>query len=224
MQLIRQLPVSWKALLRKEMQKKYFKTLQHQLEEEKRNFTIYPQHKDIFRAFHLTAPEQTKVVILGQDPYHGKNQANGLAFSVNKDVPLPPSLRNIFKERQADLGIPLPNHGDLSAWARQGVLLLNAVLTVRQGEPASHKHLGWQFFTDFVIKTIAEQPHKTIFLLWGRHAASKKKLIDTSRSEVLEAAHPSPFSAYRGFLGCKHFSQTNDLLKQEGLHPVNWAN
>lgn len=223
MQLIRYLSADWKKLLRSEMRKDYFKALQESLEVEMMHYRIFPGKNEIFKAFEHTSPHQVKVVVLGQDPYHGDGQANGLAFSVNRDISLPPSLKNIFKERKADLDMELPRHGDLSHWAAQGVLLLNTGLTVRRGAPGSHKALGWQRFTDYVIEKIAEFPQGIVFLLWGNHARSKKALLASSGHYILEAAHPSPFSANRGFLGCRHFSKTNNLLEKAGREPVDWS-
>lgn len=213
---------SWKAALADEFEKSYFASLVRFLHEEKaEGRKIYPPGSQIFRAFELTPVDQVKVVILGQDPYHGAGQAMGLSFSVPANVPAPPSLKNIFKEIHDDLGITMSGYPDLEKWARQGVLLLNAVLTVRAGEPASHSGIGWTEFTDAVIKYISDHRSGVVFLLWGSFARSKKALIDTSRHYVLEAAHPSPL-ARGAFFGCRHFSKTNEILTKEGKAPIDW--
>ena len=185
--------------------------------------TVYPPCEDIFRAFLLTPFKKVRVVILGQDPYHGPGQAHGLSFSVPRGVRSPPSLRNIFKEIQRDLGIPPSMSGDLTPWAQQGILLLNASLTVRAGDPGSHQKIGWQQFTDAVIARLSAEREGIIFLLWGNLAWRKEALIDTARHHVLKAAHPSPLSAYRGFSGCGHFSKVNELLQEQGSEPINWS-
>lgn len=213
---------SWKDALKEEFDKEYFVSLVSKLHAEKsEGKTIFPPGALIFRAFDLCPMDKVKVVILGQDPYHGYGQAMGLSFSVPKDVPAPPSLKNIFKEIEGDLGIRMSGSPDLEPWARQGVLLLNAVLTVRSGEPTSHSAIGWQTFTDAVIKLISEKCEGVVFLLWGNYARSKAPLIDTSRHYVLEAAHPSPL-ARGAFFGCRHFSRANAILESEGKAPVNW--
>lgn len=213
---------SWKAALADEFEKPYFASLVRFLHEEKaEGRKIYPPGSQIFRAFELTPVDQVKVVILGQDPYHGAGQAMGLSFSVPANVPAPPSLKNIFKEIHDDLGITMSGYPDLEKWARQGVLLLNAVLTVRAGEPASHSGIGWTEFTGAVIKYISDHRSGVVFLLWGSFARSKKALIDTSRHYVLEAAHPSPL-ARGAFFGCRHFSKTNEILTKEGKAPIDW--
>lgn len=213
---------SWKDALKEEFDKEYFVSLVSKLHAEKaEGKTIFPPGALIFRAFDLCPMDKVKVVILGQDPYHGYGQAMGLSFSVPKDVPAPPSLKNIFKEIESDLGIRMSGSPDLEPWARQGVLLLNAVLTVRSGEPTSHSAIGWQTFTDAVIKLISEKCEGVVFLLWGNYARSKAPLIDTSRHYVLEAAHPSPL-ARGAFFGCRHFSRANAILESEGKAPVNW--
>ena len=186
------------------------------------NRVVYPPEDLIFNAFKLTPLEKVKVVIVGQDPYHGQGQAHGLCFSVNAGIKLPPSLKNIFKELHTDLGIPVPTSGNLESWAKQGVLLLNAVLTVRSGEPGSHQNRGWEQFTDRVIRLLSEKKHRVVFLLWGRYAQAKESLIDKQKHFILKAAHPSPFSAYQGFFGCRHFSQTNKILQKEDMEPVEW--
>jgi uracil-DNA glycosylase len=183
---------------------------------------IFPAGNAIFNAFNQTPFNNVKVVILGQDPYHGSGQAMGLSFSVPKGVKPPPSLVNIFKELKSDIGLPIPTHGDLTPWARQGVLLLNAVLTVRENEPASHAKIGWMHFTDAVIRKISDEKKGIVFLLWGKFAEQKQILIDETKHFVLKAAHPSPFSADKGFFGCKHFSKTNELLAKQGLQVIDW--
>ena len=183
---------------------------------------IFPPESLVFNALELISDNPINVVILGQDPYHGAGQANGLAFSVNKGVKIPPSLRNIFKELNDDLGIPIPDHGDLSNWAKQGVLLLNAVLTVEEGKPGSHQNKGWEKFTDELIKRICAENSGVVFLLWGNYAKSKAKLIDANKHLVLESAHPSPLSAYQGFFQCKHFSKTNNFLISIGKKTIDW--
>ncbi len=184
---------------------------------------IYPAKQDWFRALHLTAPIDVRVVILGQDPYHGEGQAHGLAFSVNEICAVPPSLRNIYKELARDLGTVIPKHGNLEHWARQGVLLLNTVLTVEEGKPASHQGKGWEEITDKIIAAIAAQHSPTVFMLWGAHAQEKKPMIDSAKHLILEAPHPSPLSAHRGFLGCGHFGKANAFLKSEGLEGIDWG-
>lgn len=220
-----QLEESWKKILQAEFSKAYFLELATYLRAEKNaGKVIYPPGPHIFNAFHLTPFEKVKVVILGQDPYHNPGQAHGLSFSVLPGIKPPPSLVNIFKEMKTDLGITMPpNMGDLSHWAAQGVLLLNAVLTVRANEPASHAKLGWMTFTDAVISKISAEKKGVVFLLWGKFAQDKQVLIDETRHFVLKAAHPSPFSADKGFFGCRHFSKTNALLTQQGWTPIDWT-
>ena len=214
---------SWKDALAEEFGKPYFESLVRFLHKEKaEGQTIYPPGSQIFRAFDLTPVENLKVVILGQDPYHGPGQAHGLSFSVSAGVTAPPSLKNIFKEIESDLGVKMSGYPDLEKWARQGVLLLNAVLTVRAGAAASHSKIGWEEFTDAVIRYISDNCEGVVFLLWGNFARSKSALIDRSRHHVLEAAHPSPL-ARGAFFGCRHFSQTNDILKSKGLQPIDWV-
>lgn len=214
---------SWKNALAGEFGKPYFESLVRFLHKEKaEGKTIYPPGSQIFRAFELTPVENLKVVILGQDPYHGPGQAHGLSFSVSAGVPAPPSLKNIFKEIESDLGVTMSGYPDLEKWARQGVLLLNAVLTVRAGAAASHSKIGWEEFTDAVIRYISDNCEGVVFLLWGNFARSKSALIDRSRHHVLEAAHPSPL-ARGAFFGCRHFSQTNTLLKADGKAPIDWV-
>ena len=213
---------SWKDALAGEFGKPYFESLVRFLHEEKAaGKKIFPPGSQIFRAFELTPVPQVKVVILGQDPYHGLGQAHGLSFSVPDGVPAPPSLKNIFKEIESDLGIRMSGYPNLENWARQGVLLLNAVLTVRSGEAASHSRIGWTEFTDVVIKYISDNCEGVVFMLWGNFARSKRDLIDRSRHHVLEAAHPSPL-ARGAFFGCRHFSQANNLLAAQGMTPINW--
>ena len=214
---------SWKAVLKNEFTKPYFLQVATHLKTERATGAIiYPPGSLIFNAFFTTPFDQLKVVILGQDPYHGPGQAHGLSFSVPEGVPPPPSLGNIYKELNKDIGIPIPKTGDLTKWATQGVLLLNAVLTVRANEPASHAKIGWMDFTDAVIRKISDEKEGIVFLLWGRFAQEKQILIDETKHHVLKAAHPSPFSADKGFFGCKHFSRTNELLMKQGLSPIDW--
>lgn len=214
---------SWKRALAPEFEKPYFQELARQLHEEKRaGRVIYPPGPLIFNAFNLTPFDKVKVVIIGQDPYHGPGQAEGLSFSVPHGIPLPPSLVNIYKEIETDLGVQLHKDGSLRGWAEQGVFLLNAILTVRAGQPTSHSRIGWAEFTDAVIRTLSEQRQGLVFLLWGNFARSKRELIDTRRHTVLEAPHPSPL-ARGAFFGCKHFSKTNQILISEGLQPIDWT-
>jgi uracil-DNA glycosylase len=214
---------SWKELLRGEFNSDYFTGLKEFLVIEKSRYKIFPPGKLIFNAFNLTPFDNVKVVILGQDPYHGKGQAHGLCFSVPFGIAQPPSLVNIFKELKSDINISLPKHGNLENWAKQGVLLLNATLTVRAGQAGSHQGKGWETFTDAVIKKISEKRAGIVFLLWGKYAQAKEMLIDKKKHYILKAAHPSPYSAFYGFFGCKHFSKTNEILKQHGLKPINWV-
>jgi len=213
---------SWKAALEGEFDKQYFKELKEFLLDEKSKYAVYPPGGLIFNAFRLTPFDKARVVILGQDPYHGLGQAHGLCFSVPPGIAAPPSLVNIFKEIERDLGIPVPAHGNLERWARQGVLLLNATLTVRANQPGSHQRKGWETFTNAVIGKLSEKRVGLIFLLWGKFAQEKEALIDTNRHYILKAAHPSPYSAYNGFFGCRHFSKTNEILKKHGLEEVDW--
>lgn len=215
---------SWKTALKNEFSKTYFLSIANFLRTEKMaGKTIFPPGSLIFNAFDLTPLPQVKVVIIGQDPYHGPGQAHGLCFSVPEGVPPPPSLMNIFKELQSDLGLPPPQNGNLTAWAKQGVLLLNASLTVRANEPMSHAKIGWADFTNAVIKKVSEDRPHVVFLLWGKFAQEKQALIDETKHLVLKAAHPSPLSAHNGFLGCQHFSKANEWLMQQGIDPVDWA-
>jgi uracil-DNA glycosylase len=214
---------SWKEILKEEFDKPYFKNIAvHIRTEKEQGKIIYPPGSLIFNAFNTTPFDKVKVVILGQDPYHGPNQAHGLCFSVQKGVPPPPSLVNIFKELHDDTGVKIPNHGDLTQWAKHGVFLLNASLTVRAGEPMSHAKIGWATFTDTVIRKISEQKSHVVFLLWGKFAQEKRVLIDENRHCILRSVHPSPLSAYGGFFGCKHFSKANEYLISKGVDPVNW--
>lgn len=213
----------WAQLLNGEFEQPYFKQLTHDIKVEYQTQLIFPPGKLIFEAFNRTPPSKVKVVILGQDPYHGPGQANGMCFSVNSGVAFPPSLLNIFKELRTDLGQPLPTVGDLGPWADQGVFLLNSTLTVRAGQAASHQGKGWERFTDAVISTLAQQKTELVFLLWGRFAQNKSALIVPNRGHlVLKSAHPSPLSAHNGFFGCKHFSQANTHLTSLGHSPINW--
>ncbi|MCW2255394.1 uracil-DNA glycosylase [Providencia alcalifaciens] len=215
---------TWHDVIGSEKNQAYFKdTLTYVTNERNKGKTIFPPQQDVFNAFRYTELADVKVVILGQDPYHGPGQAHGLSFSVLPGIKPPPSLVNMYKELEKDIpGFTRPQHGYLLSWAHQGVLLLNTVLTVEQGNAHSHAHLGWETFTDKVIATINEHRDGVIFLLWGSHAQKKGRIIDTKRHHVLKAPHPSPLSAHRGFLGCKHFSQTNALLIQQGLKPIDW--
>lgn len=214
---------SWKEMLLTEFSKPYFTQLKNFLLKEKQEgLVVYPPGPRIFSAFNFTPFHQVKVVILGQDPYHGPGQANGLCFSVSDGIKPPPSLVNIFKELQADLNIPVSTSGNLESWARQGVLLLNATLTVRANLPGSHQNQGWETFTDAVIRKLSDERENLIFLLWGRFAQAKDYLIDASKHHLFRAAHPSPFSAYNGFFGCKHFSKANGVLKQHQQPEIDW--
>ena len=214
---------SWKNILKEEFTKDYFlQTVTFVKTEKLAGKIIYPPGNLMFNAFEKTTFNNVKVVLLGQDPYHNKGQAHGLSFSVPDGISKPPSLINIFKELQKDLGIPPPLYGNLEKWAEQGVLLLNASLTVRQNEPGSHSKIGWLQFTDSIIKKISDEKEGVVFLLWGKFAQDKQPLIDETKHHVLKAAHPSPFSADKGFFGCKHFSKTNELLMKEGLQPIDW--
>jgi uracil-DNA glycosylase len=213
---------SWKLRLSEEFAKPYFIQLSDFVRSEYRQHTVYPPGKEIFRAFDACAFDAVKVVIIGQDPYHGPGQANGLCFSVRDGVRMPPSLVNIFKEIQQDLGKPIPASGDLERWSRQGVLLLNATLTVRAGTPGSHQNKGWELFTDEVIRKISTAKEHMVFLCWGAYAQKKGEVIDRARHLVLMSAHPSPFSADRGFFGCRHFSKANTYLQAHGQTPVDW--
>ena len=218
-----QLGTSWATMLQDEIKKEYFRKIPSILKKERQNFEIYPQPEHVFRAYRLTPFDKVKVVILGQDPYYNPEQANGLAFSVNKDVEFPPTLYNIFKEIEDNFGLMnLQWNGDLTSWAKQGVFLLNTFLTVRKGEPESHKEIGWGHFTKRTIEILNISPQPLVFMLWGSHARAYKQYIDDLHHYILEAYHPSPLSAYRGFLGCKHFSKCNEFLIKQNLEPINW--
>ena len=217
-----QIEASWQKVLEPEFAKDYFQTLAKTIRQKYLSTTVYPPPKLVFNAFSLCPFDKVRVVILGQDPYHGPGQAMGLAFSVSEGIMVPPSLQNIYKEIEADIGVTVSKSGNLEGWASQGVFLLNATLTVAKGQAASHQGLGWEQFTDVVIKVIAEKKEPVVFLLWGAYARSKADLIDKDKHLVLEAPHPSPLSASRGFFGSKHFSQTNDYLKQHGQQPIAW--
>ncbi len=212
----------WNPLLRAELAKPYWPELQRFVAEERVHHAVYPAHDDVFAALHLTPYRAVKVVILGQDPYHGPGQAHGLCFSVQPGVPAPPSLQNVFKELEADLGIEPAGHGCLDAWARQGVLLLNTTLTVRAGQAASHQGQGWETFTDAVIRAVDAKPEPVVFILWGAAARKKAALVDTTRHTVITSAHPSPLSAHNGFFGSRPFSRANAALVAAGREPVDW--
>jgi uracil-DNA glycosylase len=212
----------WATLLEAELQKTYYLELQEYLANEYATRKIYPDKHDIFNALHLTAYADTKVVILGQDPYHGAGQAHGLSFSVKPGVPAPPSLQNIYKELQSDMGCIIPDNGYLVKWAEQGVLMLNTVLTVREDLPNSHKDKGWERFTDTIIQALNQRQQPIVFLLWGNHAHAKQKLIDTAKHRIIKSPHPSPLSAYRGFFGSKPFSRVNDDLLELGSSVIDW--
>lgn len=213
---------SWKKILQEEFEKDYFKSLSNFVSEEYSKHTIYPPAASIFNAFNLCPFHSIKVLILGQDPYHQPNQAHGLCFSVNEEMPIPASLKNIFKELNADLAIASPSNGNLERWAKQGVFLLNATLTVRDNEAGSHQNKGWEIFTDAIIKTLAAERENIVFILWGAYAQKKECLIDTSKHLVLKSPHPSPLSSYRGFFGNKHFSKANEYLIRTKQVPINW--
>ena len=212
----------WDVLLKEEYNKEYFKDLINFIKKEYKEKTIYPPQNEVFNAFRYTDFDDIKVVILGQDPYHGPNQAEGLSFSVSNEVLKPPSLKNIFKELESDLGIPFPEENSLKKWTKQGVLLLNAVLTVEEHKPTSHKDKGWETFTDNVIKIINEKNQPVVFILWGAYARAKKNLITNPNHYVIESAHPSPFSARNGFFGSKPFSKTNDFLRKNNIKEIDW--
>ena len=217
-------PISndWLEPLKEEFKKPYYRDLYQKVNEEYKTQTIYPSSDDLFNAFHFTPLSQVKVVILGQDPYHGEGQAHGLCFSVKKGVEIPPSLVNIYKELHDDLGCSIPDHGYLKKWADQGVLLLNTVLTVRAHQANSHRGIGWEEFTDAAIKILNEQDRPMVFMLWGSPARAKKAMLTNPKHLILEAPHPSPLSAYRGFFGCRHFSKCNAFLIKNGLDPIDW--
>lgn len=213
----------WNPLLRDQLDEPYWQDLQAFVTDERRHHTVYPPHDEVFSALHLTPFARTRVVILGQDPYHGPRQAHGLCFSVRHGVKVPPSLVNVQRELHDDLGIEPPGHGNLEAWARQGVLLLNTTLTVRAGQANSHQGRGWETFTDRVISVVAARPERVVFVLWGSAARKKGTLVDVSRHAVVASAHPSPLSAHNGFLGSRPFSRTNELLEGAGLDPIDWS-
>lgn len=213
---------TWNEILAEEIQKDYYQELQDFVQKRRAEVRVFPEEKNVFNALELTPFESVKVVILGQDPYHGFGQAHGLSFSVQKGIPLPPSLRNIYKELQEDLGGELPTEGDLSHWAKQGVLLLNTVLTVEEGNANSHKGMGWETLTNRLIESLNELNHPVIFILWGKPAQDKEKLITNPSHVILKAPHPSPLSAYRGFFGSKPFSKVNEILIQQGQTPIRW--
>ncbi|MEY2664943.1 MAG: hypothetical protein RLZZ480_48 [Candidatus Parcubacteria bacterium] len=213
---------SWKKILSGEFNKDYFSALATAVEDRYRTTTVFPAKELLFNAFELCPFENVRVVILGQDPYHGAGQAHGLSFSVQDEVKVPPSLKNIYKEIASDLGKEIPQNGNLERWATQGVLLLNTTLTVEEGKPGSHQKLGWEIFTDAIIKKVSDEKEHVVFLLWGNFARAKKALIDTNKHLVLEAPHPSPFSAHTGFFGSRHFSQTNTYLKNHQLPEIHW--
>jgi uracil-DNA glycosylase len=213
---------SWNELLESEFSQPYMQSLEKKLQQDYSDKIIYPAKENIFSAFNLTPFENVKAVIIGQDPYHGPNQAHGLCFSVQKGVKIPPSLVNIYKEIENDLGIKMPNHGHLVSWAEEGVLLLNSLLTVEGGKPMSHKNYGWDKFTDRVIELINEKKENVVFMLWGSPAHSKAKNVDPDRHHILKTVHPSPLSSYRGFFGCKHFSKCNEFLISKKIKPIDW--
>ena len=214
---------TWNEILAEEMQKDYYQELQAFVKKRRAEVRVFPEEKNVFNALELTPFESVKVVILGQDPYHGFGQAHGLSFSVQKGTPLPPSLKNIYKELQEDIGGDLPTEGDLTHWAKQGVLLLNTVLTVEEGNANSHKGMGWERLTNRLIESLNELNHPVIFILWGKPAQDKEKLITNPNHVILKAPHPSPLSAYRGFFGSKPFSRVNDILIQQGQTPIRWT-
>ncbi|TXK85460.1 uracil-DNA glycosylase [Paenibacillus sp. N3.4] len=212
----------WSSFLAAEFEAPYYQALQLFLRDEYERYTVYPEEADIFNALHLTSHADTKVVILGQDPYHGKGQAHGLSFSVKPGIQVPPSLQNMYKELKTDLGCYVPDHGNLVKWAEQGVLLLNTALTVRADTPNSHKGKGWERFTDQVIRALNEREQPVVFVLWGSHAQAKQSLIDTEKHVIIKSVHPSPLSSYRGFFDSKPFSKVNTHLKQLGMTEINW--
>lgn len=214
---------TWKKLLSPEFHKSYISDLENKVKAAYIEKEIYPKPEEIFSAFNLTPFDKIKVVIIGQDPYHGPNQAHGLCFSVKPEIKIPPSLANIYKEIESDLGIKMPRHGYLEHWAQQGVFLLNALLTVESGKPMAHKAFGWEQFTDQVINLINEKKENVVFMLWGSPAHTKAKNVDPTRHYVLKTVHPSPLSSYRGYFGCKHFSLCNEFLKSKGLTPIDWS-
>lgn len=212
----------WNSMLRNEIEQPYFQQLAEFVENEYATEKVFPEYENIFRAFELCHPNDIKVVIIGQDPYHGDNQANGLCFSVNDWVQFPPSLVNIFKEIKSDIGIDVPNSGNLDRWARQGVLLLNSVLTVRAHSAASHANKGWERFTDAVVEAVSKRNRNVVYMLWGAYAQKKGQIVDEVENCILKSVHPSPLSSYRGFFGCKHFSKANKYLESSGKSPIIW--
>ncbi|NET73131.1 MAG: uracil-DNA glycosylase [Sphaerospermopsis sp. SIO1G2] len=217
------LPISWQNILAEELEKSYFIQLQEFICEERKSYSVYPSEQEVFSAFELTPYAQVNVLLLGQDPYHRKNQAHGLCFSVKPGIKPPPSLMNIFKELKTDIGCEIPSHGYLVNWAKQGILMLNAVLTVRAGTANSHKNQGWEIFTDAVIHKINQKPDPVVFVLWGGYAQKKLKLIDTTRHCVIKSAHPSPLSAHNGFFGSQPFSKINSTLRKWGKPEIDWV-
>mgnify|MGYP001166954370 FL=1 len=213
---------SWLEVLKDEFQQPYFIEIKKFLLEDKKKYRVFPPGQLIFNAFNLTPFDKVKIVIIGQDPYHGYGQAHGLCFSVPKGIAKPPSLQNIFKELKEDLNINPPDHGDLTGWARQGVFLLNAILTVRENTPESHRNIGWENFTNAAIKNLSDKKEHLVFMLWGAYAQEKEKLIENTKHLILKAAHPSPFSANRGFFGCHHFSKANQYLIANSIDPIKW--
>lgn len=216
--------ITWKEVIGTEKNQDYFKSiLRFLMEEKQKGKIIYPEQKDLFTAFKETPYEKLKVILIGQDPYHGEGQAHGLSFSVKPGIKPPPSLKNIFQELNNDLNIPFPIHGYLKKWANQGVLLLNTTLSVEAGKPQSHAKIGWTIFTDTVIKKLNDYPKPLVFLLWGMHAQNKRHIINADKHLILASSHPSPLSAHQGFLGCKHFSKTNNFLKINNIQPIDWS-
>ncbi|MBR4581402.1 MAG: uracil-DNA glycosylase [Lachnospiraceae bacterium] len=212
----------WRKYFAEESKKEYYRNLTVKVKDEYNRYTVFPPQSEVFSAFRYTSYENVKVVILGQDPYHNYGQAHGLCFSVQPGVEIPPSLVNIYQELHDDLGCYVPNNGTLTKWAKQGVLLLNTVLTVRAHQANSHRGIGWETFTDYVIELVDQKPEPVVFLLWGSHAQKKAEMLHNPNHLVLKAPHPSPLSAYRGFFGCRHFSQTNEFLEKNGLSPIDW--
>jgi len=219
---MRSLPRSWQRLLKDEIEKPYFEKLREFVDEERERYTVYPPETDVFTALEATPYDDVNVLLLGQDPYHGENQAHGLCFSVRPEVAIPRSLMNIFKELKSDLGCGIPNNGYLMPWAKQGMLMLNAVLTVRAGEPNSHKGKGWETFTDTIIERVNEKEEPVVFVLWGSYAQKKIELIDTKRHTIIKSAHPSPLSAHHGFFDSKPFSKVNAALRKSGKPEIDW--
>ncbi len=217
------MPYSWSQLIDEESTKPYYRELQSFLKSERKKYEIYPPEKEVFSAFELTPFDKVKVVVLGQDPYHGEGQAHGLSFSVKKGIKVPPSLANIYKELKADQGIEIPNHGNLENWARQGVLLLNTVMTVRKAEANSHQGKGWEIFTDRVVEALSTQKSDLVFILWGGPSQKKASKVNPDHHHLILSPHPSPLSSYRGFFGSKPFSRTNDFLRKSGKEPIDWS-